>query len=218
MGTVAASASTHRFIDASAVSRSPARLLVVDDDPGILPVIERVAQPLGFDTQFRANGREALDALEELAPDVALVDLQMPGLNGLDVLHAMREATPDCRVILMTGNPTIDTAVQAVQDGALDYLEKPFDVDRLRRLLAGVRDGIERREALLQADAGVAERVEFRGMIGRSAEMQQVFDAITRYAPHVRTVLVTGETGTGKELVAKALHAAGRRHARGSSP
>jgi DNA-binding NtrC family response regulator len=200
--------------DAPAVSTSPARLLVVDDDPGILPVIERVAQPLGFDVQFRDNGREAIDALEELAPDVALVDLQMPGLNGLDVLHAMREADPDCRVILMTGNPTIDTAVQAVQDGALDYLEKPFDVDRLRRLLTGVRDGIEQREALLQADAGVAQRVEFHGMIGRSAEMQQVFDAITRYAPHVRTVLVTGETGTGKELVAKALHAAGRRQTR----
>ncbi len=117
-------------------------------------------------------------------------------------------------MILKTGNPTIDTAVQAVQDGALDYLEKPFDVERLRRLLAGVRDGIERREALLRADAGVAQRVEFHGMIGRCAEMQQVFDAITRYAPHVRTVLVTGETGTGKELVAKALHAAGRRQTR----
>jgi DNA-binding NtrC family response regulator len=114
----------------------------------------------------------------------------------------------------MTGHATVDTAVQAVQAGALDYIEKPFDLERLGRLLVGVRDRIEQREALLQADANVAQRVEFHGMIGRSAEMQQLFDAVQRYAPHVRTVLVTGETGTGKELVAKALHAAGRRHAR----
>jgi DNA-binding NtrC family response regulator len=187
---------------------------VIDDERGILPVIERIAHGVGFDVQYRDKGRQALDDLADLDPDVALVDLQMPELNGLDVLRAMRDADPDCQVILMTGNPTVDTAVQAVQAGALDYLEKPFDVDRLRRLLVGVRDGLERREALLQADASVAERVEFHGMIGRSAEMQQLFDAIQRYAPHVRTVLVTGETGTGKELVAKALHAEGRRHAR----
>ncbi|MBI3403818.1 MAG: sigma-54-dependent Fis family transcriptional regulator [Acidobacteria bacterium] len=193
---------------------SRARLLVVDDDPAVLPIIERFAQALGFDVHYRDNGREAIAALEELEPDVALVDLQMPELNGLDVLHAMRAADSDCQVILMTGNATVDTAVQAVQGGALDYLEKPFDFDRLRRLLVGVREGIDRREALLQADARVAKRVEFHGLIGRSAEMQQLFDAIQRYAPHVRTVLVTGETGTGKELVAKALHAEGRRPAR----
>lgn len=190
------------------------RLLVVDDEPGVLQLVERFARELGFDVQYRGSGREALAALPDLKPDVALVDLQMPELDGIDVLRAMRAAAPDCQVILMTGHATVDTAVQAVQAGALDYIEKPFDLERLRRLLVGVRDGIERREALLQADANVAQRVEFHGMIGRSAEIQQLFDAIQRYAPHVRTVLVTGETGTGKELVAKALHAAGRRHSR----
>ncbi len=190
------------------------RLLVVDDEPGVLQLVERFARELGFDVQYRGSGREALAVLPDLKPDVALVDLQMPELDGIDVLRAMRAAAPDCQVILMTGHATVDTAVQAVQAGALDYIEKPFDLERLRRLLVGVRDGIERREALLQADANVAQRVEFHGMIGRSAEIQQLFDAIQRYAPHVRTVLVTGETGTGKELVAKALHAAGRRHSR----
>jgi two-component system response regulator HydG len=190
------------------------RLLVVDDEPGVLQLVERFARELGFDVQYRGSGREALAALPDLKPDVALVDLQMPELDGIDVLRAMRAAAPDCQVILMTGHATVDTAVQAVQAGALDYIEKPFDLERLRRLLVGVRDGIERREALLQADANVAQRVEFHGMIGRSAEIQRLFDTIQRYAPHVRTVLVTGETGTGKELVAKALHAAGRRHSR----
>ena len=189
-----------------------ARLLVVDDDPGILHVVERVAQTLGFDVQFRGSGREALAALADLKPDVALVDLQMPDLNGIDVLRAVRAAQPECQVVLMTGHATVDTAVQAVQAGALDYIEKPFDLARLRRLLVGVRDSIERREELLQADATVAKRVEFHGMIGRSAQMQQLFDSVQRLAPHVRTVLVSGETGTGKELVAKALHAEGRRH------
>jgi DNA-binding NtrC family response regulator len=190
------------------------RLLVVDDDPGILHVVERVAQKLGFDVQFRSSGGAALAALPELKPDVALVDLKMPDLSGIDVLRAVRAAQPECQVVLMTGHATVDTAVQAVQAGALDYIEKPFDLERLRRLLASVRDSIERREELLRADATVAKRVEFHGMIGRSAEMQQLFDSVQRFAPHVRTVLVSGETGTGKELVAKALHAEGRRNDR----
>ncbi len=193
---------------------TPSRLLVVDDDAGVLTIVERFASPLGFDVVVRGSGHEALHCLAEVKPDVALVDLQMPGLGGIDVLRAVRAADPDCQVILMTGNATVETAIEAVKAGALDYITKPFDLARLRGLLVGVREGIRRRERLLDVEADLAQQFEFHGMIGRSPVMQELFDSVRRLAPHVRTVLVDGETGTGKELVAKALHALGPRQNR----
>ena len=190
------------------------RLLVVDDEPAVLTVVERFAHKLGFQVIFRSSGREALACLADVKPDVALVDLQMPELSGIDVLRAVRTADPGCQVILMTGHATVETAIEAVKAGALDYLSKPFDLTRLRELLVSVREGIRRRERLLQVDADVATRFEFHGMIGRSPAMQELFDLIRRLAPHVRTVLVSGETGTGKELVSKALHTLGPRRDR----
>jgi DNA-binding NtrC family response regulator len=135
----------------------------------------------------------------------------MPELNGLEVLRAIRTLEPECAVILMTGHATIDSAIEAVKLGALDYLIKPLDLERLGALLTMVRQGIERRERLLKIDADVARQFEFEGMIGRSAVMQDLFDSVRRLAPHAPTVLVTGDTGTGKELVAHALHRVGPR-------
>jgi DNA-binding NtrC family response regulator len=190
------------------------RLLIVDDDPDIPAVVKRFAHKLGFQVTYHNSGPAALAALPDLKPDVALVDLQMPELSGIDVLKAMRAAQPDCQVILMTGNATVETAIEAVKAGALDYLTKPLDFDRLRKLLVDVQESIHRRELMMAVDAEVAKQSEFEGMIGRSPAMQELFDSIRRLAPHVRTVLITGETGTGKELVAKALHKAGPRHTR----
>jgi len=190
------------------------RLLVIDDEPGQLALVERFAHPLGFEVTVHTGGREALRCFPHVKPDVVLVDLGMPELSGIDVLRAIRAADSECQVILMTGNPTVDTAIEAVKSGALDYLGKPLDFERLRELLATVRERIDRREQLLALDADVAEAFEFHGMIGRSPAMQELFDSIRRLAPHVRTVLLTGETGTGKELVAKALHGLGRRRDR----
>ena len=192
----------------------PLRLLVVDDDPGILGIVERFTRQLGMEVIFRTSGRDALACLAEVQPDVALIDLQMPGVGGIDVLRAIRAADPRCQAILMTGNASLDTAIEAVKAGALDYLTKPFDVERLQGLLVSVREGIRRRERLLAVDADVARQFEFHGMIGRSPAMQELFDSIRRLAPHVRTVLIDGETGTGKELVAKALHQLGPRQAK----
>lgn len=193
---------------------SQPRLLIVDDDPGIRMVVERFVSPLGFEVLYSSSGQEALARLPTLRPAVAMVDLQMPELGGIDVLKAVRIQEPDCQVILMTGAASVDTAIEAVKAGALDYLSKPFDFDRLREVLIGVLDEIHQREKLLQVDSDVATHVEFHGMVGRSLAMQEVFSSIRRFAPHSRTVLITGETGTGKELAAKALHEVGPRRTR----
>jgi DNA-binding NtrC family response regulator len=188
------------------------RLLVVDDDPGVPKIVGRLAEQLGFEIIYKDNGRDALACLSEVKPHGAMVDLQMPELNGIDVLRAIRVAQPECQVILMTGDATIESAIEAVKAGALDYVSKPFDFARLRGLLTTVRESLNRRARFLEVDAELAKKFEFHGMVGRSPVMQELFDSIRRLAPHARTVLITGETGTGKELVARALHELGTRH------
>jgi DNA-binding NtrC family response regulator len=186
-------------------------LLVVDDEPGMLALVQRFAETEGFDITTRTGGRALVSELPTLKPDVALLDRNMPEVGGLDILRLMREIDPDCQVILMTADATLDSAIEAVKLGALDYLSKPLDFSRLGELLHGVRYGIARRQRLMTADSELASRFEFYGMIGRSPVMQELFDMIRRLAPHARTSLVIGETGTGKELVARALHRLGPR-------
>jgi two-component system response regulator HydG len=190
------------------------RLLVVDDDPAVPTIVGRLAEQLGFEVIYKDNGRDALACLNDVKPHAAMVDLQMPELNGIDVLRAIRVDKPECQVILMTGDATIESAIEAVKAGALDYLSKPFDFTRLRGLLTTVREGLNRRARFLEVDADLAKKFEFHGMVGRSPVMQELFDSIRRLAPHARTVLITGETGTGKELVARALHELGTRSRR----
>ena len=146
--------------------------------------------------------------------DLVMVDLRMPDVGGLDVLRAIRETDPHCQAVLMTGYASVDTAVEAIKLGAIDYLSKPLDFARLEQLLSGVRDELERRRSLLSIESDLARRLEFCGMIGRGPVMQELFGMIRRLAPHVRTALITGETGTGKELVARALHRTGPRRDR----
>jgi len=191
-----------------------ATLLAIDDEPDVLALVARFATDLGFHVVSHTNARAGLAAVATLKPDVVLLDLRMPEVNGLDVLRDIRQLDPTCQIILMTGLPTVDTAMEAVKLGALDYLSKPFDFERLGGLLTGVRKSLERRQRLVELEADVAQRFAFQGMIGRSAVMQELFDWVRRLAPHVRSVLITGETGTGKELVARALHQLGSRRAR----
>jgi DNA-binding NtrC family response regulator len=196
------------------VTESRPTLLAIDDEPELLAPVVKFACEMNFRVLCHGEGRGALAHIFEVRPDVVLIDLQMPGVNGLDLLRAIREIDPSCAVVLMTGQASVDSAIEAVGLGALDYLTKPLDFTRLRGLLRAVQKGIERRETLLQIDADVARQFEFQSMIGRSAAMQDLFDSIRRLAPHARTVLITGETGTGKELVARALHQVGPRRDR----
>jgi two-component system response regulator HydG len=186
-------------------------LVVVDDEQGILDVVSRFARRAGYDTETCSNGRDAIALLQARRADLVMVDLRMPDVGGLDVLRAIRDIDPRCQAVLMTGYASVETAVEAIKLGATDYLSKPLDFPRLEQLLAGVRDDLERRRSLLSIEGDVARRLEFCGMIGRGPAMQELFGMLRRLAPHVRTALVTGETGTGKELVARALHQMGPR-------
>jgi two-component system, NtrC family, response regulator HydG len=189
-------------------------LLVIDDEPGMLALVERVVRSTGFKTILHTSAREALAMLPSESADAALVDLQMPELGGLDVLRAIRQAQPQCGVILMTAHASVDSAIEAVKLGALDYLTKPLDIERLRQLLTDVREDVERRAELLASESATAKRMELCGMIGRSAVMQQLFGLVRRIAPHARAALVTGETGAGKEGIARAVHQLGPRRSK----
>jgi two-component system, NtrC family, response regulator HydG len=187
--------------------------LVVDDEHDLLPLIRRLADHVGFDVVEFHDGEEALAKLPSLKPDAALVDKNMPGLGGLDVVRSIRDVQPDCHVILMTGDPNVETAIEALKLGARDYLTKPFGIEALREAFETVRRNRERRETLQLAASGLASQFAFQGMVGNSPAMQELFDSIRRFAPHIRTALIVGETGTGKELVAHALHKLSRRRA-----
>jgi two-component system response regulator HydG len=194
---------------------SPPLLLVIDDEPGLPALIERAVSSTGFRIVSHTSARRALAMLPSERADVALVDLQAADLGGLHVLRAIRDAHPQCGVILMTADASADGAIEAVKLGALDYVTKPLDFNRLQQLLTSVREDAARRAELLASENATAHRLELCGMIGRSAVMQELFGLLRRVAPHARSALVTGETGTGKERVARAIHDLGpRRHQR----
>jgi two-component system NtrC family response regulator/two-component system response regulator HydG len=143
--------------------------------------------------------------------DLVLLDLHMPRASGLDVLRSVRATGSSSEIALMSGAARVEDAVEAIKLGASEYFSKPLDMPRVRALMAAMRQRFLDRNIVLDADATLAERLEVCGMIGRSPAMRELFSVIHRLAPHARTVLVTGETGTGKELVARALHELGPR-------
>ena len=196
------------------MTAQPPVLIVVDDDEGILEVVGRLARRTGFEVVACNGGLQALAQLGTKHADIALVDLRMPDLGGLDVVRAIGDLDPRCQTVLMTGYASVETAVEAIKTGATDYLSKPLDLARLEQLLTDIRDDIERRRSVMTIEGDLARRLEFCGMIGRGPAMQELFGVIRRLAPHVRTALVTGETGTGKELAARAFHTIGPRRDR----
>ena len=189
-------------------------ILIVDDDAGILRLLERFGDKRSFAVIALSSGEEALDYLHGHSADIALIDVHMPGVDGLQVLRSVRELSPDCRVVLMTGEPDMAVAVEAIKLGAQDVLSKPIDLTRLADILDDVREENARRRQVRAIEQHLAASSDFHGMVGRSPSMETLFSLIRRLAAHVRTAVITGETGTGKELAARALHARGPRAAR----
>ena len=189
------------------------RILLIDDDAGVRESMERTLRNAGYAVQSAASGEEGFELARGGAYDVILSDMRMPGISGLDILRRLRDIRVDAAFIIMTGFGTIDTAVEAMKLGAIDFVQKPFFRDEL---LMRVRSATERRQLARQVDL-LQRQVEPQGsvetLIGASGPMTRVRELIARAGPAVGTVLITGETGTGKEFAARALHAVGPRAA-----
>jgi DNA-binding NtrC family response regulator len=187
------------------------RILVIDDDSGVRESMERMLHSAGYTVQTAATGEEGLALARGSTYDVILSDMRMPGISGIDVLRRLREQHVDAAFIVMTGFGTVDSAVEAMKLGAVDFVQKPFFREEL---LMRVRSAADRRQLarqvdLLQRQMRASDTVD--ALIGESECMRRVKALIVRAARAPGTVLITGETGTGKELVARALHAASDR-------
>ena len=183
---------------------TPGKILIADDEESIRWVLERACAKDGHTVHAVASGREALAALRERAYDVALIDIKMPDLSGLDVLTRAREDHVDTLFIIMTAQNTMANAIEATKRGAYDYLTKPFNLDEVEILVGRAMELRHLTRDLERLRGELEQRNEL--VIGRTSAMQEVYKVIGRVAPTDATVLIQGETGTGKELLAKTIH------------
>jgi two-component system, NtrC family, nitrogen regulation response regulator NtrX len=180
-----------------------ARILVVDDEEGIRKILKQVLEYEGHDVNIAGGGGEGLSVFQEFHPDLTLLDVKMARMDGLEVLDRIRESDPVAVVVMISGHGTIETAVEATRRGAYDFLEKPLDTDRL---LVTIRNGLQHR-GLEQENARLREEVEsHHEIVGKSFAIRSLVDRLEKVAPTDARVLITGENGTGKELVARAIH------------
>ncbi|MCW5892490.1 MAG: sigma-54-dependent Fis family transcriptional regulator [bacterium] len=186
--------------------RDQPKVLVVEDDPDIRNILALFLGEKGFQVKVAESGDRALEMLHEEPMDLILSDVRMPGMSGLDLLRDVKERDPDIQLVLMSAYSNVRDAVDAIQMGAADYVEKPIDFRRLERVLQTVlekRDLMHRTKILEQRLQGI---VQFEGMVARTQRMLEMFAFIERLARYPTTALITGESGTGKELVARSLH------------
>ncbi len=160
----------------------------------------------GYSVALAIDGENAIAMVQESQYDVILLDLKMPGIDGLETMRRIKEVSPDSEVLMMTAYASVDTAVQAMKEGAFDYLVKPFDPDEVELQIKKILAHREMRLENIMLRKRLEEQYQYDEIIGKSQNMQEIFDLIDRVAPSDSTVLITGESGTGKELIAQALH------------
>ena len=195
-------------------SPTPARVLIADDEDGLRWVLEKGLRQAGYEVTAVRDGDEALRAFSDAPFDLVFLDIRMPGTDGLTVLAKLRELAGDAHVIVMTAHGTMETAIQAMQRGAYDYLAKPFDLDEVLLLAERALAAGRLTQEVARLKTGLQEVWEFGALIGRHPRMQEVYKTIGRIAASDVTVLLRGESGTGKELVARAIHHYSRRAGR----
>jgi DNA-binding NtrC family response regulator len=186
--------------------RTRLKLLVIDDNPETLHFVQDSLASDQLEVLTAGDPEFGLELFFRYRPLIVLVDLMMPKISGMEVLQTIVAADAGVEVILITAHYSTESAVEAIQKGANDYLTKPLDLEKLLARISGIQADAQRREKTAQLDRELLDVYEFEGMIGRSPLMLEVFARIRRVSPHFQTILVTGNTGTGKELVSRALH------------
>ena len=190
---------------------APTRILVVDDELDHAEAMEEVLSRVGYEVSIATSGEDAIRFVKDTEIDVILTDLVMGEVSGIDLLRKARLSVPDIVVIVISGRGGVEAAVEAMQQGAATYLEKPLNIDAVRQVVAQQVEKQTLARRNVELEKRLDERYGFQGIIGKSAAMQRVFTVLTQVSPTNATVLITGESGTGKELVAKAIHQNSRR-------
>jgi DNA-binding NtrC family response regulator len=189
---------------------SPAKptvsLLIIDDNLGSLEMLSSALAQPGLDIITASDPEEGLDLVHSRTPQIVLTDLVMPRMSGLEVLERIVEFDPSIDVILMTAHYSTESAVEAIRKGASDYLNKPISIAALRERIGKLLENARKQQRALQLEDEMLASADFEGIIGRSPLMWEMFSRVRRVAPHYRSVLITGETGTGKDLIAQVLH------------
>ncbi len=182
------------------------RILIVDDEPSMRDFLSILLEREGYATDRAENAESAVNMLDSAGYDLIISDVQMPGLNGLDLLKMVKRSAPETAVLLITAFSTSEQAVEAMKFGAYDYIAKPFKVEEIKVL---VRNALEKRnleKENLRLKKEIVERYSFSGLVGKSKKMRDIYTLIEKLSASMASVLILGESGTGKELVAKAIH------------
>jgi len=190
------------------------KILIVDDQINTCKSIQAILKKSGYRSDYTLNAKEALKRVQEEHFDIVISDIRMPGMDGIQLLEELKKIQPSLVVIMITGYATIKSAVEAIQKGAYDYLPKPFTPDEVRVVIerAAERSCLEAENISLRRH--LQTQRPFANMIGNSPALQRVFEMIAKVAGGDSNILLTGETGTGKELVARAIHDRGGRRER----